>query len=324
MQAFGVEESSAATAAWRIERRSSSTRTVRSAAHGATTRPRCRTSTSCFAPRRLCSARRRALPRGRRGGDVAGRPARALALPLRRRARPRRGVARRPPADRSTTTGSSAISSSTGARRGATRTRFRPEAKPQPNFAGWPYGILFWPLERALGLVAGWNVLQILFYVLAGLAACAWLRELDLPRGARARGRVGVRDRAVPGRAERRPPARADLDSDPALAVGLRARPARKQLVARRRGRRARVDPAFRTGASRARCDPVLRRVRALPDPRPALLLGAVGGACRGRRRCARAPGDQRSTQAGGRSLDEISSRPAATSSRGSACQIAE
>jgi hypothetical protein len=60
---------------------------------------------------------------------------------------------------------------------------FRPEAKPQPNFAGWPYGLLFWPLGAVFGLVGGWNVLQILFYVLAGLAACAWLRELGLPRG---------------------------------------------------------------------------------------------------------------------------------------------
>lgn len=60
---------------------------------------------------------------------------------------------------------------------------FRPEAKPQPNFAGWPYGILFWPLGAVFGFVGGWNVLQILFYGLAGLAACAWLRELDLPRG---------------------------------------------------------------------------------------------------------------------------------------------
>ena len=48
---------------------------------------------------------------------------------------------------------------------------------------GWPYGFLFWPLGAAFGLVGGWNVLQILFYVLAGLAACAWLRELGLPRG---------------------------------------------------------------------------------------------------------------------------------------------
>jgi hypothetical protein len=60
---------------------------------------------------------------------------------------------------------------------------FRPEAKSQPNFPGWPYGILFWPLGAVFGLVSGWNVLQILFYVLAGLAACAWLRELELPRG---------------------------------------------------------------------------------------------------------------------------------------------
>jgi hypothetical protein len=60
---------------------------------------------------------------------------------------------------------------------------FRPEAKQQPNYSGWPYGFLFWPLAAALGLVAGWNVLQILLYALAGLAACAWLRELDLPRG---------------------------------------------------------------------------------------------------------------------------------------------
>jgi hypothetical protein len=60
---------------------------------------------------------------------------------------------------------------------------FRPEAKPQPNYSGWPYGILFWPLGAAFGLVVGWNVLQILLYGLAGLAACAWLREVGLPRG---------------------------------------------------------------------------------------------------------------------------------------------
>src|SRR5207253_4530608 len=60
---------------------------------------------------------------------------------------------------------------------------FRPEAKAQPNFSGWPYWILFWPLGAVFGLVGGWNVLQLLFYALAGLAACAWLRELGLPRG---------------------------------------------------------------------------------------------------------------------------------------------
>jgi hypothetical protein len=60
---------------------------------------------------------------------------------------------------------------------------FRPEAKPQPNYAGWPLGLLFWPLGAAFGLVVGWNVLQLVLYALAGLLACAWLRELGLPRG---------------------------------------------------------------------------------------------------------------------------------------------
>ena len=60
---------------------------------------------------------------------------------------------------------------------------FRPEAGPQPNYAAWPFGLLFWPLGAAFGLVGGWNILQVLLYSLAGLAACAWLRELGLPRG---------------------------------------------------------------------------------------------------------------------------------------------
>jgi hypothetical protein len=60
---------------------------------------------------------------------------------------------------------------------------FRPEAGAQPNYPGWPYGFAFWPLAAAFGPVAGWNVLQLVIYVLAGLAACAWLLELGLPRG---------------------------------------------------------------------------------------------------------------------------------------------
>jgi hypothetical protein len=59
---------------------------------------------------------------------------------------------------------------------------FQPEAKPQPNYAGWPFGLLFWPLGAAFGLVPGWNALQLVLYVLAGAFACAWLRELGLPR----------------------------------------------------------------------------------------------------------------------------------------------
>jgi hypothetical protein len=60
---------------------------------------------------------------------------------------------------------------------------FQPEADPQPNYAGWPFGFLFWPLRATFGFVGGWNVLQLLLYMLAGLVTCAWLRELSLPRG---------------------------------------------------------------------------------------------------------------------------------------------
>ena len=61
---------------------------------------------------------------------------------------------------------------------------FQPEAKAQPNFAGWPFGLVFWPLGAVFGLVAGWNLLQLVVYVLAGVFTYLWLRELDLPRGA--------------------------------------------------------------------------------------------------------------------------------------------
>jgi len=77
---------------------------------------------------------------------------------------------------------------------------FQPEAKPQPNFSGWPYGLLFWPLGVVFGLVGGWNVLQLLFYVLAGLATSAWLRELGLPRGPALAG--GLAFALAPYRAE--------------------------------------------------------------------------------------------------------------------------
>jgi hypothetical protein len=60
---------------------------------------------------------------------------------------------------------------------------FQPEAKPQPNYAGWPFGFLFWPLGAIFGLVVGWNLLQLVIYVLAGLVTYAWLRAVGLPRG---------------------------------------------------------------------------------------------------------------------------------------------
>jgi hypothetical protein len=77
---------------------------------------------------------------------------------------------------------------------------FRPEVPPQPNYPGWPYGFAFWPLAAAFGMVVGWNVLQLLLYVLAGVAACAWLRELGLARGPALAG--GLAFAIAPYRAE--------------------------------------------------------------------------------------------------------------------------
>jgi hypothetical protein len=61
---------------------------------------------------------------------------------------------------------------------------FQPESSAQPNFAGWPFGLLFWPLAAVFGLVGAWNALQLVVYVLAGAFACLWLRELRVARGA--------------------------------------------------------------------------------------------------------------------------------------------
>ena len=84
---------------------------------------------------------------------------------------------------RSTTTGSSATSSSTGARPGAIPTRSgRRRSRSRTSRAGRSASSSG-RSEAVLGLVGGWNALQLLCYCLAGLAACAWLRELGLPRG---------------------------------------------------------------------------------------------------------------------------------------------
>jgi hypothetical protein len=61
---------------------------------------------------------------------------------------------------------------------------FRPEAEPRLNFAGWPFGLPFWPLHALLGTVAAWNVFVLLGYVGAGALTFLWLRSLGLGRGA--------------------------------------------------------------------------------------------------------------------------------------------
>jgi hypothetical protein len=61
---------------------------------------------------------------------------------------------------------------------------FRPETAGEANFAGWPFGLPYWPLAAALGAVLAWNVFTLLVIVAAGGLTCWWLRELGLPRGA--------------------------------------------------------------------------------------------------------------------------------------------
>ncbi len=59
---------------------------------------------------------------------------------------------------------------------------FRPEAAPRPSFAGWPFGLVYWPLERVVGRVRAWNALVLIGFIAAGGFTAAWLLALGLPR----------------------------------------------------------------------------------------------------------------------------------------------
>jgi hypothetical protein len=61
---------------------------------------------------------------------------------------------------------------------------FRPEVEPRVNFAGWPFGLPFWPLHALLGTVVSWNAFVLLGYVGAGGLTFLWLRALGLGVGA--------------------------------------------------------------------------------------------------------------------------------------------
>jgi hypothetical protein len=61
---------------------------------------------------------------------------------------------------------------------------FQPEAGTVANLQGWLFGLPYWPLVAAFGPVVAWNLFVLLSYALAGGLACAWLRELGLPRAA--------------------------------------------------------------------------------------------------------------------------------------------
>jgi hypothetical protein len=60
---------------------------------------------------------------------------------------------------------------------------FQPELEPRVNVAGWPFALVFGPLEALLGTVAGWNAFVLLTYVGAGGCAALWLRALGLGLG---------------------------------------------------------------------------------------------------------------------------------------------
>jgi hypothetical protein len=61
---------------------------------------------------------------------------------------------------------------------------FQPEAEERVNFAGWPFAVVYGPLQALFGTVGGWNLFVLLTYVGAGGFAALWLRELGLPLGA--------------------------------------------------------------------------------------------------------------------------------------------
>ena len=61
---------------------------------------------------------------------------------------------------------------------------FQPEVKPRWNFAGWPFGYVYWPLQAVLGTVLAWNVFVLLGFLGAGGFTALWLRQVGTPRGA--------------------------------------------------------------------------------------------------------------------------------------------
>ncbi len=60
---------------------------------------------------------------------------------------------------------------------------FQPEVEPRVNFAGWPFAVVYGPLQALFGTVAGWNLFVLLTYVGAGGLAALWLRALGLGLG---------------------------------------------------------------------------------------------------------------------------------------------
>ena len=60
---------------------------------------------------------------------------------------------------------------------------FQPEVEPRVNFAGWPFAVVYGPLQALFGTVVGWNLFVLLTYIGAGGLAALWLRALGLGLG---------------------------------------------------------------------------------------------------------------------------------------------
>ena len=61
---------------------------------------------------------------------------------------------------------------------------FQPEVEPRVNFAGWPFAVVYGPLERLFGTVVAWNLFVLLGYLGAGGLTFLWLRSVGLGVGA--------------------------------------------------------------------------------------------------------------------------------------------
>ena len=61
---------------------------------------------------------------------------------------------------------------------------FQPEVEPRMNYAGWPFALVWWPLDLLLDTVGTWNAFVLLSYLGAGGFAALWLRSLGLGLGA--------------------------------------------------------------------------------------------------------------------------------------------
>ena len=145
---------------------------------------------------------------------------------------------------------------------------FQPEVKPRWNLAGWPFGLVYWPLQAVLGTVRAWNLFVLLGFLGAGGLHGALAAGAGAAREERAHRRSRLRAGAVPPGAVERGHLLAWIAMLLPLSLyGLeRARRHRDWWLVLS-GVRARLDPALGPAPPRARRHPVLRALRVRPTP---------------------------------------------------------